>query len=70
MHRTGDAILLDAEAGVLQAQVDAAEWAARTQPSADLSVRAAGFGRELFAHARSQVGSAERGASVFWPEGS
>ncbi|WP_337053615.1 phosphogluconate dehydratase [Pseudoxanthomonas sp. USHLN014] len=59
--REGDMILLDAEAGVLEAQVDAEEWQLRTlapdtaRPSHDL-------GRNLFALNRAQVTPADQGA--------
>jgi phosphogluconate dehydratase len=59
--REGDMILLDAEAGVLEAQVDAEEWKLRTlapdtaRPSHDL-------GRNLFALNRAQVSPADQGA--------
>jgi phosphogluconate dehydratase len=59
--RTGDMVRLDAEAGTLEAQVDAASWAARVA-----ACRAApplpGLGRSLFAGNRAAVGSAEQGA--------
>ncbi|MBS0309564.1 MAG: phosphogluconate dehydratase [Proteobacteria bacterium] len=63
--RTGDLIRLDAEAGVLEARVDAAEWQARAVDSIDLSGNAVGMGRELFAMFRHAVSTAEEGASTF-----
>ncbi len=59
----GDIILLDAERGILQVEIDPAVFGARqpvhhTQPGA-------GLGRELFAPMRRNVGGAEAGASVF-----
>ncbi|MGQ3139795.1 MAG: phosphogluconate dehydratase [Sphingopyxis solisilvae] len=62
--RDGDLIRLDAEAGTLTALVDAAEWAARPLATADLSANESGTGRELFAPARTCVGSAEEGAMI------
>jgi phosphogluconate dehydratase len=59
--RTGDRILLDAEAGRLELHVDAAEFAARpaaARPSAGYL----DLGRTLFAGNRAAVGSAEEGA--------
>ena len=47
--REGDMILLDGDNGILEAQVEAEEWARRTSPSADLSANGVGMGRELFA---------------------
>ncbi len=60
--RDGDIVHVDAEAGLLEALVDAAEWAARSTdiPSSDASHH--GMGRELFALMRRQVGTAEQGA--------
>jgi phosphogluconate dehydratase len=63
--RNGDIIRLDADAGVLEAKVAAAEWAAREIAIGDLSANARGMGRELFAAARANARSAEQGASTF-----
>jgi phosphogluconate dehydratase len=64
--RTGDLIRLDAEAGVLEVLVEAAELAAR--PAAqDPRAGEYGYGRELFAHMRRAAGPAEQGAGVFFP---
>ena len=62
--RDGDPLRLDAEAGRLEALVDAADWAERSPVAGDLDRYAAGLGRELFAGLRAQVGRAEDGASV------
>ena len=62
--RDGDMVRLDAEAGTLEALVDAAEWSARAPVTADLSGNDHGLGRELFAHLRRNVGGAETGASL------
>jgi phosphogluconate dehydratase len=62
--RDGDVIRLDAEAGVLEVKVDPAELMRR--PMATKSPDGSGFGRELFAHMRRAVGSAEAGASVLF----
>ena len=51
--RDGDMIRLDAEAGRLEALVDAAEWAARERVTADLAHYHTGLGRELFAAFRA-----------------
>ena len=59
--RDGDVIRLDAEAGVLEAKVDAAEWAAR--PLAECHHDQTGTGRELFALFRQAADEAEAGAS-------
>jgi phosphogluconate dehydratase len=66
--RTGDMLVIDAEAGVLDIEIDAAEWEAR--PLAECHHKAeneVGFGRELFGVFRSAAAPAELGASVFGP---
>ncbi len=63
--RDGDIVRLDAEAGTLEAKVDATEWAARAQVHADLSAHHIGMGRELFASLRNAVGGADEGVTVF-----
>lgn len=61
--RDGDMITLDAEAGTIEVQVDAAELAARvaTDPPAPEPT----LGRGLFAAMRSRVSDAASGACVF-----
>ena len=63
--RSGDVILLDAEKGVLEAQVDAAQWQARRPELVDLSDSTHGMGRELFAAFRANALGAEEGAVTF-----
>ncbi|KAI5914104.1 phosphogluconate dehydratase [Thauera sp. 2A1] len=63
--RSGDIIRLDAEAGVLEALVDADEWARREPATADLGANQHGVGRELFVNARANAAGAEQGASTF-----
>ncbi|TKD50259.1 phosphogluconate dehydratase [Sphingomonas baiyangensis] len=60
--RDGDVVRLDAEAGVLQALVDAAEWDAR--PHAAEPPMALGTGRELFRLMNAHADEAEKGASA------
>lgn len=60
--RDGDLIRLDAEAGVLEALVDPAEWAARAH--AEAPPAPLGTGRELFAMMRHGASEAEAGASA------
>jgi phosphogluconate dehydratase len=63
--RDGDVILLDANAGVLQAKVPADEWAARqpaVMPEALRTGNGLGLGRELFASMRRHALTAEEGA--------
>jgi phosphogluconate dehydratase len=62
--RDGDVIRLDADAGVMEVKVDAAELMRR--PAAAKSPDGFGLGRELFAHMRRAVGPAEAGASVLF----
>ncbi len=66
--RDGDIIVMDAEKGILEAKVDAKEWATRESPEPDLSANNAGTGRELFINARQQVTQAEEGASFILSE--
>ena len=63
--RDGDRVVVDAEAGTLEALVDAAEWAAREHATEDLSSSHVGLGRELFTTFRRAATSAEAGASTF-----
>ncbi|MES1952014.1 phosphogluconate dehydratase [Salinisphaera sp. S4-8] len=61
--RDGDMIALDAEAGTLRVEVDDAELEAREPTTFDDQPESEfGFGRELFAVFRRNVGSAEEGA--------
>jgi len=64
--RDGDIVRLDAEHGVLEAEVDAVEWRAREHATADLGAAQYGFGRELFAAFRAGALSAEEGAMTFY----
>jgi phosphogluconate dehydratase len=63
--RDGDPIVLDAEAGVLEARVEAAAWAARSLAEGDLAGNRHGMGRELFAAFRAHALGAEEGAITF-----
>jgi len=63
--RSGDIIRLDANAGVLLAKVDAAEWESRPQATTNLEHNQFGFGRELFQAARAGALVAEDGAGTF-----
>jgi phosphogluconate dehydratase len=63
--RKGDMILLDAETGVLQAEVADAVWQARQAEAVDLSQYHHGMGRELFAAFRANALGAEEGAVTF-----
>ncbi|HSW25013.1 MAG TPA: phosphogluconate dehydratase, partial [Burkholderiaceae bacterium] len=63
--RSGDMILLDGDQGLLQAQVDDAQWQARQPELADLSGYHHGMGRELFAAFRANALGAEQGAVTF-----
>jgi len=63
--RSGDVILLDGDKGLLQAQVDDAQWRARQPELADLNGYHHGMGRELFAAFRANALGAEQGAVTF-----
>jgi len=60
--RSGDMILLDAEAGVLDVRVDPAQFAARSAAQRP-ATGPLDLGRHLFAGNRAAVGSAEHGAA-------
>ena len=62
--QNGDMILLDAENGVLRAEIDDATLAART-PAQFGGGGQRGLGRELFGVMRRNVSTPEEGASVF-----
>ncbi len=62
--RDGDVINLDAAAGVLEVQVDAATLAARAPVKPDLSDVTYGVGRELFTRLREGATPADEGASI------
>jgi phosphogluconate dehydratase len=66
--RDGDLVRVDALAGVLEAVVDAAQWAARApvpRPAEEAEQHDHDLGRDLFAGMRRQVADAEHGA-VTW----
>ncbi|HSK40010.1 MAG TPA: phosphogluconate dehydratase [Arenibaculum sp.] len=63
--RDGDMVRLDAEQGVLELLVSAAELDAREPSAPDLSGNRHGMGRDLFGAFRALVDGAEDGASVF-----
>jgi len=63
--RDGDVITLDADAGVLQVELDAPTFESRAL--ANEPTVASTVGRGLFASARSQVNSAEQGATFLFP---
>ncbi|WP_027011168.1 phosphogluconate dehydratase [Comamonas sp. B-9] len=65
---SGDMVLLDAETGIMQAEVDAAVWEARPLaaiPAEQLRANGRGLGRELFAGFRRNALSAEEGACTW-----
>jgi len=59
----GDIVRVDAEAGVLEAEIDDLALAARPAPAAPEDGTAWGMGRELFGLFRAHARSAEEGAS-------
>ncbi len=62
---TGDIIRLDIEHGTMQVMVDDETLANRSVEAVDFTANRHGFGRELFATIRQNVGSAENGGSIF-----
>ena len=66
--RDGDTIVIDAERGVLDVEIDANEWNARpVEAPKHQAENEVGFGRELFGVFRAAAAPAEMGASVFGP---
>lgn len=63
--KTGDLIKFDVENGVVELKIDAVELENRNIELPDVSGNVHGFGRELFATIRANVGSAEEGATIF-----
>lgn len=64
--QTGDMLIIDAEAGVLDVEIDEDVWQSRpvAQPEHQAESEV-GFGRELFGVFRAAAAPAEHGASVF-----
>ncbi|MDC4977922.1 phosphogluconate dehydratase [Acinetobacter baumannii] len=64
--QTGDILIIDAEAGVLDIELDEQTWQSRpvAQPEHQAE-NEVGFGRELFGVFRAAAAPAEHGASVF-----
>jgi phosphogluconate dehydratase len=62
--RDGDIIRLDAAAGVLEVQVDAATFAARDPVKPEMRDATYGVGRELFTRLREGATPADEGASI------
>ena len=64
--QTGDMLVIDAEAGVLDIELDEQTWQSRpvAQPEHQAE-NEVGFGRELFGVFRAAAAPAEHGASVF-----
>ncbi|HEY4555660.1 MAG TPA: phosphogluconate dehydratase, partial [Lysobacter sp.] len=60
--RSGDTVCIDAEAGTMDALVDAAVWQARESLAPGVQARQFGMGRELFGLMRARAGTAEQGA--------
>lgn len=65
--QNGDLIRVDADAGVLELLVDAAELATRSAATIDLTSSHYGMGRELFGGFRLQLSGAEQGACALFP---
>ncbi len=66
--RNGDTVVIDAELGILDVEIESQLWAQRSVEQPDDAVdHAAGFGRELFGVFRRAAAPAEAGASIFGP---
>jgi phosphogluconate dehydratase len=65
--RDGDIIRLDAELGLAEVAVDAHDLAARSPAMLAPEANHWGYGRELFAVFRQNVGDAEEGATILQP---
>lgn len=66
--RNGDTLVIDAERGILDIEIDAGEWNARAvEEPKHQAENEVGFGRELFGVFRAAAAPAEMGASVFGP---
>jgi phosphogluconate dehydratase len=66
--REGDLVRIDAEAGSMDALVDAGEWDRRSQARIALAGNHVGHGRDLFGLMRMQVSAAEQGACSLFNE--
>ncbi len=64
----GDLIVIDAESGQLDLDMDPSELGARAEVLVSDEASSHGCGRELFAHARRCVTGAEQGASILFPD--
>ena len=62
--RDGDIIRLDARAGVLEVQVDAATLQGRESIKPEVFDATYGVGRELFTRLREGASAADEGASI------
>jgi phosphogluconate dehydratase len=66
--RDGDTLVIDAERGILDIEIDAEQWNARAvEAPKHQAENEVGFGRELFGVFRAAAAPAEMGASVFGP---
>jgi phosphogluconate dehydratase len=66
--RDGDMLVIDAEGGILDVEIDPIEWNARAvETPKHQAENEVGFGRELFGVFRAAAAPAEMGASVFGP---
>jgi phosphogluconate dehydratase len=67
--RDGDRVIVCADSGRLDVDIDDATWAARTPMQLDLAANRHGVGRELFGLMRANVTSAEEGACALFVDG-
>jgi phosphogluconate dehydratase len=67
--RDGDRVIVCADSGRLDVDIDDATWAARTPMKLELAANRHGVGRELFGLMRANVTSAEEGACALFVDG-
>jgi phosphogluconate dehydratase len=66
--RDGDMVQIDADAGLIEVQIDPAQWQLRTPCLPPQQGNRSGSGRELFGLMRAACGTAEEGACSLFVE--
>ena len=67
--RDGDWVVIDAQQGLMQVELEEAELASRANPAVDLSANRSGVGRELFGLMLTSVSPADEGACTLFCDG-